>query len=154
VIKLPGEWLRRLPANQGSIISITGSPTALRGIRAWPNTFVRVCWGGRETQLPPSLGLQFELSERHSALPALWAAGRRKDNPSAWHAMGIQLMLDELSAPAYSSLSYCQLFPFDFVKIDRPFVNTFGLPSRANTGLMAADGADGPGSLNLDRPIA
>jgi EAL domain-containing protein (putative c-di-GMP-specific phosphodiesterase class I) len=45
-------------------------------------------------------------------------------------------MLDDFGT-GFSSLSYLQLFPFDFVKIDRPFVNRTGSDT-ANTGMMAA----------------
>ena len=51
------------------------------------------------------------------------------------------------SAPAIPRLSYLQLFPFDFVKIDRPFVNT-GLRTRPTPGMMAAM-VQMAGSLNL-----
>jgi EAL domain-containing protein (putative c-di-GMP-specific phosphodiesterase class I) len=37
----------------------------------------------------------------------------------------------------FSSLSHLQLFPFDFVKIDRPFVNRAGTDI-ANTGMTSA----------------
>jgi len=43
--------------------------------------------------------------------------------------------------PVIHRLSYLQLFPFDFVKIDRPFVNRTA-SDQANTGMMAAFGAD------------
>ena len=51
------------------------------------------------------------------------------------------------SEPATRRLSYLQLFPFDFVKIDRPFVNRTG-SDQANTGMMAAM-VQMAGSLNL-----
>jgi predicted signal transduction protein with EAL and GGDEF domain len=50
--------------------------------------------------------------------------------------MGIQLMLDDFGT-GFSSLSNLQLFPFDFVKIDRPFVNRTGA-DQANMNMMAA----------------
>ncbi len=58
VVKLAGEWLRRLPANQKFFISINLSPTALRdpGLGDYLASLLR------ETQLPPSL-LKFELTE-------------------------------------------------------------------------------------------
>src|SRR6202035_694524 len=62
------------------------------------------------------------------------------------HGAGLQLMLDDFGS-GYSSLSYLQLFPFDFVKIDRPFVNRTASDT-ANTGMMAAM-VQMAGSLNL-----
>ena len=137
VVKLAGEWLRRLPANQKFFISINLSPTALRdpGLADYIGALLR------ETQLPPSL-LKFELTE--AAL--ISNVGAARETLDKLHAMGIQLMLDDFGT-GYSSLSYLQLFPFDFVKIDRPFVNTSG-SDQANTGMMAAM-VQMAGSLNL-----
>jgi EAL domain-containing protein (putative c-di-GMP-specific phosphodiesterase class I) len=137
VIKLAGEWLRRLPANQKFFISINLSPTALRdpGLAEYLGALLR------ETQLPPSL-LKFELTE--AAL--ISNVGAARETLERLHSMGIQLMLDDFGT-GYSSLSYLQLFPFDFVKIDRPFVNSSG-SDQANTGMMAAM-VQMAGSLNL-----
>lgn len=137
VIKLAGEWLRRLPANQSFFISINLSPTALRD----PGLSDYVASLLRETQLPPSL-LKFELTE--AAL--ISNVGAARETLDRLHGMGIQLMLDDFGT-GYSSLSYLQLFPFDFVKIDRPFVNRGGA-DQANTGMMAAM-VQMAGSLNL-----
>ncbi|HEV7441700.1 MAG TPA: EAL domain-containing protein, partial [Steroidobacteraceae bacterium] len=136
-IKLAGEWLRRLPANQKFFISINLSPTALRD----PGLADYIAALLRETQLPPSL-LKFELTE--AAL--ISNVGAARETLERLHAMGIQLMLDDFGT-GYSSLSYLQLFPFDFVKIDRPFVNSSG-SDQANTGMMAAL-VQMAGSLNL-----
>ena len=137
VIKLAGEWLRRLPANQKFFISINLSPTGLRdpGLADYLAALLR------ETQLPPSL-IKFELTE--AAL--ISNVGAARETLERLHAMGIQLMLDDFGT-GYSSLSYLQLFPFDFVKIDRPFVNSSG-SDQANTGMMAAM-VQMAGSLNL-----
>jgi diguanylate cyclase (GGDEF)-like protein len=137
VIKLAGEWLRRLPANQKFFISVNLSPTALRD----PGMADYIASLLRETQLPPSL-LKFELTE--AAL--ISNVGAARETLDRLHAMGIGLMLDDFGT-GYSSLSYLQLFPFDFVKIDRPFVNT-GTSDQANTGMMAAM-VQMAGSLNL-----
>jgi len=137
VVKLAGEWLRRLPANQKFFVSINLSPTALRdpGLPEYVGSLLR------ETQLPPSL-LKFELTE--AAL--ISNVGAARETLERLHAMGIQLMLDDFGT-GYSSLSYLQLFPFDYVKIDRPFVNSSG-SDQANTGMMAAM-VQMAGSLNL-----
>ena len=137
VVKLAGEWLRRLPANQKFFLSINLSPTALRD----PGLSEYVASLLRETQLPPSL-LKFELTE--AAL--ISNVGAARETLDRLHSMGIQLMLDDFGT-GYSSLSYLQLFPFDFVKIDRPFVNRTG-SDQANTGMMAAM-VQMAGSLNL-----
>jgi len=137
VIKLAGEWLRRLPASQRFFISINLSPTALRdpGLVEYLSALLR------ETQLPPSV-IKFELTE--AAL--ISNVGAARETLERLHAMGIGLMLDDFGT-GYSSLSYLQLFPFDFVKIDRPFVNATS-SDQANTGMMAAM-VQMAGSLNL-----
>jgi len=137
VIKLAGEWLRRLPASQKFFISVNMSPTALRdpGMVEYIGNLLR------ETQLPPSV-LKFEITE--AAL--ISNVGAARETLERLHAMGIGLMLDDFGT-GYSSLSYLQLFPFDFVKIDRPFVNT-GPQDTANTGMMNAM-VQMAGSLNL-----
>jgi diguanylate cyclase (GGDEF)-like protein len=137
VVKLAGEWLRRLPASQKFFVSVNMSPTALRdpGMVEYIGSLLR------ETQLPPSV-LKFEITE--AALISNVAAAR--ETLERLNAMGIGLMLDDFGT-GYSSLSYLQLFPFDFVKIDRPFVNT-GPQDTANTGMMNAM-VQMAGSLNL-----
>ena len=137
VVKLAGEWLRRLPASQKFFVSVNMSPTALRD----PGMVEYIAALLRETQLPPSV-LKFELTE--AAL--ISNVGATRETLERLHAMGIGLMLDDFGT-GYSSLSYLQLFPFDFVKIDRPFVNT-GPQDNANTGMMAAM-VQMAGSLNL-----
>jgi diguanylate cyclase (GGDEF)-like protein len=127
VIRVAGQWLRHLPANQKFFISINLSPTALRD----PGLSEYVASLLRETQLPPSL-LKFELTE--AALISNVAAAR--ETLDRLHGLGIELMLDDFGT-GYSSLSNLQLFPFDFVKIDRPFANRTG-SDQANTGMMAA----------------
>ncbi len=137
VVKLAGEWLRRLPASQKFFVSVNLSPTALRdpGMVEYIGSLLR------ETQLPPSV-LKFEITE--AAL--ISNVGAARETLERLHAMGIGLMLDDFGT-GYSSLSYLQLFPFDFVKIDRPFVNT-GPQDSANTGMMNAM-VQMAGSLNL-----
>jgi EAL domain-containing protein (putative c-di-GMP-specific phosphodiesterase class I) len=52
------------------------------------------------------------------------------------HDMGIELMLDDFGT-GYSSLNHLELFPFDFVKIDRPFASRPGAED-ANRGITSA----------------
>jgi diguanylate cyclase (GGDEF)-like protein len=127
VVRVAGEWLRRLPADDKFYISINLSPSAVRD----PGLSEFVASVLRETQLPPSV-LKFELTE--AAL--ISNVGAARETLEQLHAMGVQLMLDDFGT-GYSSLSYLQLFPFDFVKIDRPFVNRTS-SDQANTGMMAA----------------
>ncbi len=127
VVKLAGEWHRRLAASQKFYITINLSPTALRD----PELTDYLGSLLKETQLPPSL-LKLELTE--AALIGNVSAARETLN--RLHSMGIQLMLDDFGT-GYSSLSNLQLFPFDFVKIDCPFVNRTG-SDQADMSIMAA----------------
>jgi diguanylate cyclase (GGDEF)-like protein len=127
VIRVVGQWLRHLPADQKFFISINLSATALRD----PGLSEYVASLLREAELPPSL-LKFELTE--AALISNVAAAR--ETLDQLHGLGVELMLDDFGT-GYSSLSNLQLFPFDFVKIDRPFANRTGSDT-ANTGMMAA----------------
>jgi diguanylate cyclase (GGDEF)-like protein len=137
VIRVAGQWLRHLPANQKFFISINLSASALRD----PGLSEYVAALLRETELPPSL-IKFELTE--AALISNVAAAR--GTLDQLHGLGLELMLDDFGT-GYSSLSNLQLFPFDFVKIDRPFANRTG-SDLANTGMMAAM-VQMAGSLNL-----
>jgi diguanylate cyclase (GGDEF)-like protein len=137
VVETAGRWLRRVPANQKFYFSINLSPTALRD----PGLSEYIASLLRETQLPPSL-LKFELTE--AAL--IGNVGAARETLDRLHSMGIQLMLDDFGT-GFSSLSNLQLFPFDFVKIDRPFVNRTG-SDQANMSMMAAM-VQIAGSLNL-----
>ena len=127
VVKLAGVWLRHLPADQKFYISINLSPTALRdpGLSEYLATLLR------ETQLPPS-ALKFELTE----LALTGDVGAAREALNRLQGLGCQLMLDDFGT-GYSSLSNLQLFPFDFVKIDCPFVIRKG-PHQANTRMIAA----------------
>ena len=125
--KVISQWRRRLPPEERFFISVNLAPSALRdpGLTEYIATLLK------ETQTPP-WALKFELTE--AAL--LSNVGAARETLERLHAMGIQLMLDDFGT-GYSSLSHLQLFPFDFVKIERPFVNrTSG--DQANTGMMSA----------------
>jgi diguanylate cyclase (GGDEF)-like protein len=127
VCRLAADWQRRLPPNQAFFISINLSPATLRDPALGDYVASRV----QELGLPPSV-LKFELTE--AALLSNVAAAR--ETLDKLHGLGFQLMLDDFGT-GYSSLSHLQLFPFDFVKIDRPLVNRAG-PDQAATGLTAA----------------
>jgi diguanylate cyclase (GGDEF)-like protein len=127
VCRLALDWRRRLPADRSFFISINLSPTTLRDPGL--GDYVANCVS--ELGLTASV-LKFELTE--AALISNVAAAR--ETLDRLHNMGFQLMLDDFGT-GYSSLSHLQLFPFDFVKIDRPLVNRTG-PDQAATGLTAA----------------
>ncbi|MDP9007333.1 MAG: bifunctional diguanylate cyclase/phosphodiesterase [Pseudomonadota bacterium] len=137
VVEIAGKWMRRLPANQTFYFSINLSPAALRD----PGLSEYVASVLGENKVPPSL-LKFELTE--AAL--IGNVGAARETLDRLHSMGVQLMLDDFGT-GYSSLSNLQLFPFDFVKIDRPFVNRTG-SDHANASMMAAM-VQIAGSLNL-----
>jgi diguanylate cyclase (GGDEF)-like protein len=125
--KLIAHWRGRLPPEERFFISVNLAPSALRD----PGLSDYIAALLRETEVP-AWALKFELTE--AAL--ISNVGAARETLERLHAQGIQLMLDDFGT-GYSSLSHLQLFPFDFVKIERPFVNrTAG--DQANTGMMAA----------------
>ncbi|HEY1726204.1 MAG TPA: bifunctional diguanylate cyclase/phosphodiesterase [Steroidobacteraceae bacterium] len=85
----------------------------------------------REAGLPPDV-LKLEVSE----LSLISNVGVAREALERLHALGVQLMLDDFGT-GFSSLNYLQLFPIDYVKIDRPNVDrTFS--GRVNSGLTPA----------------
>ena len=76
--------------------------------------------------------LKFELTE--GAL--INNPGAAREALARLRELGVQLMLDDFGT-GYSSLSHLQLFPFDYVKIDRPFVDSAG-PETVQSGITSA----------------
>jgi EAL domain-containing protein (putative c-di-GMP-specific phosphodiesterase class I) len=125
--KLAGEWKTRLEPGQPFYISINLSAASLRD----PFLAEFVASTLTRTRAPAS-ALKFEITE--SGL--INNVGEARAILRRLHDMGIELMLDDFGT-GYSSLNHLELFPFDFVKIDRPFVSRLGAED-ANRGIMAA----------------
>jgi len=127
VCRLAGEWRRRLPPGVNFYISVNLSAAVLRdpGLRDY---VARVL---EETRTPTG-HLKFELTEGG----LISNVSTAREALDALHGMGIELMLDDFGT-GYSSLSHLQLFPFDYVKIDRPFVNRTGSEG-ANNAITSA----------------
>ncbi len=127
VCRLAGEWRRRLPPGVNFYISVNLSAAVLRdpGLRDY---VARVL---EETRTPTG-HLKFELTEGG----LISNVSTAREALDAFHGMGIELMLDDFGT-GYSSLSHLQLFPFDYVKIDRPFVNRTGSEG-ANNAITSA----------------
>ena len=121
------EWRRRLPPQTDFCISINLSAAALRD----PSLVDHVASVLKETSTP-ARALKFELTE--SGL--ISNIGAAKEILERLHEMGIQLMLDDFGT-GYSSLTHLQLFPFDYVKIDRPLANRSG-SQQADQQIMSA----------------
>jgi diguanylate cyclase (GGDEF)-like protein len=121
------EWRRRLPPQTDFCISINLSAAALRD----PSLVDHVASVLEETSTP-ARALKFELTE--SGL--ISNIGAAKETLERLHEMGIQLMLDDFGT-GYSSLTHLQLFPFDYVKIDRPLANRSG-SQQADHQIMSA----------------
>ncbi|HTT01747.1 MAG TPA: bifunctional diguanylate cyclase/phosphodiesterase [Steroidobacteraceae bacterium] len=126
VCRLASEWRRRLPPDVDFYFSINLSATALRD----PDLINYVSNLLEETHAP-ARALKFELTEGG----LISNVGATRDTLEQLHNIGIQLMLDDFGT-GYSSLNYLQLFPFDYVKIDRPLLATEG-PERRD-GLVSA----------------
>ncbi len=127
VCKLAAEWRQRLEPGQPFYVSINLSAASLRDRHL--STFLASTL--LRTQAPAS-ALKFEISEAG----LINNVGEARDQLRRLHDMGIEVMLDDFGT-GYSSLNHLELFPFDFVKIDRPFVSRVGTDS-ANSGIMAA----------------
>ncbi len=125
--KLAAAWRQRLPANTDFYVSVNLSAAALSD----PGLYRYVAGMLEATHLPPSF-LKLELTEGG----LIKNLGTARELLDAFHGLGVELMLDDFGT-GNSSLSYLQRFPFDYVKIDRPFVNLAG-SERANTAVTAA----------------
>ena len=118
VLKLAGEWRRRLPPDHNFYLSVNLSASALRD----PELSAYVATLLEETHVAPAT-LKFELTEGG----LISNVGGAREMLERLHAMGIELMLDDFGT-GYSSLNYLQLFPFDYIKIDRPLLPKPGEP--------------------------
>jgi len=127
VCRLAHQWRRRLPAGTEFFFSVNLSGAVLRD----PSLSKYVASVLAETQTPTQV-LKFELTE--DAL--ISNVGGARELLEQLHNMGIELMLDDFGT-GYSSLNYLQLFPFDYLKIDRPVLDP-QTSERANSGLIAA----------------
>ena len=127
VCRLAAEWRQRLPQAIDFYLSVNLSAASLRdpGLREY---VARVL---QETHTSPRQ-LKFELTE--VGLISNVSAARELLN--GFHSMGIELMLDDFGT-GYSSLSYLQLFPFSYVKIDRPLLTWTG-SERSNNAITSA----------------
>jgi diguanylate cyclase (GGDEF)-like protein len=127
VCRLAAEWRQRLPQAMDFYLSVNLSAAALRdpGLREYVAQVLQ------DTHTSPR-NLKFELTE--GGLISNVSAARELLN--GFHSMGIELMLDDFGT-GYSSLSYLQLFPFSYVKIDRPLVTWTG-SERSNNAITSA----------------
>ncbi len=125
--RLATAWRQRLPANSDFYISVNLSAAALSdpGLHQYVARVLEV------THTPPRY-LKLELTEGGLINNVRMA----REVLDAFHSIGVELMLDDFGT-GNSSLSDLQRFPFDYVKIDRPFVNRTG-SERANTAITAA----------------
>jgi diguanylate cyclase (GGDEF)-like protein len=124
---LAAEWRHRLPRDRNFYLTVNVSAAALRD----PEFTSFIAQALQDTGTPAQI-LKLELTE--GGLISNPAAAR--DILDDLHDLGIEMMLDDFGT-GYSSLSYLQLFPFSYVKIDRPFVDRAG-SAHANTAIAAA----------------
>ena len=112
VCMLANEWRQRLPPETDFYLSVNLSAAVLRD----PELSDYVSGLLSETATPPET-LKFELTE--GGLISNVATAR--ETLERLRHTGVELMLDDFGT-GYSSLNHLQLFPFDYVKIDRPWV--------------------------------
>ncbi len=127
VCRLASEWRRRLPPERDFYLSVNLSAAVLRD----PELSDYVSGMLEETATPPQ-ALKFELNEGGLISNV---AGARETLERLRHT-GVELMLDDFGT-GYSSLNYLQLFPFDYVKIDRPRIGDAQSP-HGGTSLASA----------------
>jgi diguanylate cyclase (GGDEF)-like protein len=127
VCRLAQEWRQRLEPGTPFYLSVNLSSGSLRD----PQLVEFIASSLARAQVPASV-LKFEITEAG----LIEHVGESREVLRRLHDMGIQLMLDDFGT-GYSSLNHLELFPFDFVKIDRPFVSRLGSED-ANRGIMAA----------------
>jgi len=121
------EWRQRLPKERDFYLSVNLSASALRD----PELTSYVARVLKETGTPPET-LKLELTEGG----LINNPGDARDVLDGLRDLGVEMMLDDFGT-GYSSLSYLQLFPFSYVKIDRPFVDRAG-SAHANSAIAAA----------------
>jgi diguanylate cyclase (GGDEF)-like protein len=127
VCVLASQWLRRLPAGTDFYLSVNLSAAALRD----PQLSEYVSDQLTEAAIP-SRTLKFELNE--GGLISNVVAAR--ETLERLRHTGVELMLDDFGT-GYSSLNHLQLFPFNYVKIDRPWVGAAPL-QHGGTSLASA----------------
>lgn len=127
VCVLASEWRRRLPVGTDFYLTINLSAAVLRD----PELSDYVSGQLAEMAVPPQ-ALKFELTE--GGLISNVVAAR--ETLERLHQTGVELMLDDFGT-GYSSLNHLQLFPFDYVKIDRPWVGA-GASQHGGTSLASA----------------
>ncbi len=127
VCRLAAEWRQRLPQTTDFYLSVNLSAAALRdpGLRDYVAQVLK------DAHVSPR-HLKFELTE----VGLISNVTGARELLNAFHNMGIELMLDDFGT-GYSSLSYLQLFPFSYVKIDRPLSNWTG-SERSNNAVTSA----------------
>lgn len=127
VCTLAAEWRHRLPRERDFYLTVNVSAAALRD----PEFTSYVAQVLKDTGVSPEY-LKLELTEGG----LMSNPGGAREILEGLHDLGIEMMLDDFGT-GYSSLSYLQLFPFSYVKIDRPFVDRAG-SAHANTAIAAA----------------
>ncbi len=127
VCRIAHDWRQRLDPNVPFYVSVNLSAAAVRD----PHLAEHVATALEQARVPPGL-LKFEITEGG----LIDNVGEVRQVLRRLHDLGIELMLDDFGT-GYSSLNHLELFPFDFVKIDRPFVSRLGAED-ANRGIMAA----------------
>jgi len=127
VCRLANEWRMRLDPGVPFYLSVNLSAGSLRD----PTLVEYVVDTLNRAQIPASI-LKFEITEAG----LIDNVGEAREQLRRLHDMGIELMLDDFGT-GYSSLNHLELFPFDYVKIDRPFASRLGAED-ANRGIMAA----------------